>query len=74
MGIKFTFEASLSKVNFLDITVHIEPSGDLWTDPYCKPTDSHSYFRLIQVILAIAVKVYDESVLMIQTLKDMHST
>ena len=40
--IKFTFEASLTKVNFLDTTVHLEPSGVLWTDHYCKPTDSHS--------------------------------
>ena len=43
--IKFTFEASLSKVNFLDTTVHLEPNGNLSTDLYCKLTDSHSYLR-----------------------------
>ena len=43
--IKFTFEASLSEVNFLDTTVHLETNVDLWTDFYCKPTDSHSYLR-----------------------------
>ena len=43
--IKFTFEASLTQVNFLDTTVHIEPDGTIWTDLYCKPTDSHSYLR-----------------------------
>ena len=41
--IKFTFEASLTEVNFLDTTIHLESNGDLWTD--CKPTDSHSYLR-----------------------------
>ena len=41
--IKFTFEASLSQVNFFDTTVHLEPNGSIWTDLYCKPTDSHSY-------------------------------
>ena len=43
--IKFTFEASLSQVNFLDTAVHLEQDGSLWTDLYCKPTDSHSYLR-----------------------------
>ena len=43
--IKFTFEASLSQVNFLDTTVHLEQDGSIWTDLYCKPTDSHSYLR-----------------------------
>ena len=41
----FTFEASLTEVNFLDTTIHLEANGDLWTDLYCKPTDSHSYLR-----------------------------
>ena len=40
--IKFTMEASNTKVNFLDTTVYKE-NNQLFTDLYCKPTDSHNY-------------------------------
>ncbi len=42
--IKFTAESSPSKVPFLDIMVNLE-EGLLWTDLYCKPTDSHNYLH-----------------------------
>ena len=41
--LKFTMEASQEKINFLDTTLHINKEGELWTEVYCKPTDSHSY-------------------------------
>ena len=43
--IKFTSEQSTDHVNFLDTTVHLTPEGTLYTDLYCKPTDSHNYLR-----------------------------
>jgi hypothetical protein len=42
-SIKFTSESSPSHVNFLDTTIHTSPDGTLFTDLYCKPTDSHNY-------------------------------
>ena len=42
--IKFTVERSKTSVNFLDTTVHLE-NGRLWTDLYCKETDSHNYLH-----------------------------
>ena len=42
-SIKFTVETSTSQVNFLDTTVKIDSNGKLYTDLYCKPTDSHNY-------------------------------
>jgi hypothetical protein len=41
--IKFTSEHSLTQINFLDTTVHLDNNGLLYTDLYCKPTDSHNY-------------------------------
>ena len=42
--IKFTADISDSQANFLDVQVNL--SGDqLWTDLFCKPTDTHSYMR-----------------------------
>jgi hypothetical protein len=41
--IKFTFEHSTEKINFLDTTVKFDESGQLYTTLYCKPTDSHNY-------------------------------
>ena len=41
--IKFTSEQSTESINFLDTTVHIQTDGSLYTDLYCKPTDSHNY-------------------------------
>ena len=43
--IKFTMEASETHINFLDTTLHKREDGSLWTDLYCKPTDSHSYLH-----------------------------
>ena len=43
--IKFTMEWSLDKINFLDTTLHKDHDGTLWTDLYCKSTDSHSYLH-----------------------------
>ena len=41
-GTKFTVEKSRSHVSFLDTMVHLE-NGRLWTDLFCKETDSHNY-------------------------------
>jgi hypothetical protein len=41
--IKFTVEHSTSSVNFLDTTVLLDKDGSLYTDLYCKPTDTHNY-------------------------------
>jgi len=41
--IKFTSEISSEKVNFLDTTVLIDTDRKLYTNLYCKPTDSHNY-------------------------------
>ena len=43
--IKFTAEHSTDKVNFLDTTIHLSQDGSLYTDLFCKPTDSHNYLR-----------------------------
>jgi hypothetical protein len=40
--IKFTMEKSTNSVNFLDTTVKLH-NQEIFTDLYCKPTDSHSY-------------------------------
>ena len=34
---------SNENANFLDITISKDPSGNLQTNLYCKPTDSHNY-------------------------------
>ena len=44
-SIKFTAEISKDCVNFLDTKIHLDSNGNLWTDLYCKPTDSHSYLN-----------------------------
>ena len=41
--IKFTAQMSDNEVNFLNMTVHLEKDGSLWTDLHCKLTDSHYY-------------------------------
>jgi len=41
--IKFTSEISTEKIHFLDTTVHIDQDRTIYTDLYCKPTDSHNY-------------------------------
>ena len=42
--LKFTWEVSDCKVNFLDLVVSLE-EGNLETDLYCKPTDCHQYLH-----------------------------
>ena len=42
-SIKFTTEVSRESVTFLDMTVHLDQDGTLWTDLYTKPSDSHNY-------------------------------
>ena len=44
-SIKFTLEASTEMVNFLDTKIHLTEDGRIWTDLYCKPTDSHTYLH-----------------------------
>jgi len=41
--IKFTSEISETFVNFLDTTVKIDQNRKVYTDLFCKPTDSHNY-------------------------------
>ena len=43
--IKFTFEVSGESINFLDTTMHLNAEGEIWTDLYWKPTDSHDYLH-----------------------------
>ena len=43
--IKFTAEISETKADFLDTTIHLTTEGNLWSDLYCKPIDTHSYLR-----------------------------
>ena len=42
-SIKFTSEVSTEKITFLDTTVRPNADKKLYTDLYCKPTDSHNY-------------------------------
>ena len=42
-SIKFTHEISTNSVNFLDTTVLKDRQGDISTDVYQKPTDTHPY-------------------------------
>ena len=56
-SIKFTAEISLYKADFLDTTVHKSPEGNLWTDLFCKPTDTHSYLSTNLHIYRIAKRV-----------------
>ena len=41
--IKFTLDKSNETANFLDLTITKDSSGNLQTNLYCKPTDSHNY-------------------------------
>ena len=43
--IKFTFEVSKESINFLDIAIHLNEDGSIWTALYRKPTDSHDYLH-----------------------------
>ena len=43
-NLKYAFEKSREKVNFLDVTVKVE-SDNIVTDLFCKSVDSHQYFH-----------------------------
>ena len=43
-SIKFTFEKSKMKINFLDVVIKIK-NGSLSIDLYSKPVDSHQYLH-----------------------------
>ena len=43
--IKFTHESSTTQINFLDTTVKINDSRNLYTTSYEKPTDTHLYLH-----------------------------
>ena len=44
-SIKFTHEISTNSVNFLDTTVLKDRQGNISTDVYQKPTDTHPYLH-----------------------------
>ena len=43
-NLKFTYEKSKEKINFLDVVIKIN-EGRIITDLYCKPTDGHQYLH-----------------------------
>ena len=43
-NLKFTYEKSKEKINFLDLVIKLT-DGKIVTDLYCKPTDSHQYLH-----------------------------
>ena len=44
--IKFTCEQTISEIAFLDTLVKIDPeSNQVYTSPYTKPIDTHSYLH-----------------------------
>ena len=47
LSIKFTHEISTNSVNFLDMTVLKDRQGNISTDVYHKPTDTHPYLHWI---------------------------
>ena len=44
-NIKFTHETSTTCLSFLDTNVKMDSRGNLYTDLYSKPTDTHNYLR-----------------------------
>ena len=45
-NLKFTLKYSVESIDFLDATVHLDQElGELWTEVYCKPSDSQSYLH-----------------------------
>ena len=44
-SIKYTYEISQTEVNFLDVTVRKDEEGNISTDVYQKPTDTHPYLN-----------------------------
>ena len=43
-NLKFTYEKSKEKINFLDLVIKLT-DGKIITDLHCKPTDSHQYLH-----------------------------
>ena len=43
-NLKFTYEKSKKKINFLDVVIKIK-EGKVITDFYCKPMDGHQYLH-----------------------------
>ena len=43
-NLKFTYEKSKAKINFLDLVIKLT-DGKTTTDLYCKATDSHQYLH-----------------------------
>ena len=43
-NLKFTYEKSKEKINFLDVVIKIK-EGRIITDLYCKPADDHQYLH-----------------------------
>ena len=43
-NLKFTYEKSKEKINFLDVAIKIK-EGRIITDLYCKPRDGHQYLH-----------------------------
>ena len=43
-NLKFTYEKSKEKINFLDVIIKIKEDRII-TDLYCKPTDGHEYLH-----------------------------
>ena len=43
-NLKFIYEKSKEKINFLDVVIKIKESWII-TDLYCKPTDGHQYLQ-----------------------------
>ena len=44
-SIKFTFDRSKTRVNFLDVNIFKEENGNINTGLYTKPTDAHMYLH-----------------------------
>ena len=44
-NLKFTYEKSKEKINFLDVVIKIK-EGKIKTDLYCKPTDGHKCYMI----------------------------
>ena len=42
-SIRFEEECSSTTVNFLDVTINLNPDGQIHTDLYTKPSDAHNY-------------------------------
>ena len=50
LSIKFTHEISTNSVNFLDTTVLKDRQGNISTEVYQKPTDTHPYLHWTDLV------------------------